>query len=157
MAIFAKYDGIDGESRDSLHQEWIDVLSVDWGMRQPATTTAIFRRRRGSVTVEDFKLVMEYDKASPKLQEKCLRGEVIPKLEIEQTATFGGMRQVYLKYELRNVMVVSVDINATGNDEAGPPTVVVTNNFEEVKVTYTQFGDSGQSSGNIEYEWDVLR
>ena len=44
---------------------------------------------------------MEYEKASPKLQEKCLMGEIIPKLEIELTSTYGGARATYLKFELK--------------------------------------------------------
>ena len=105
--------------------------------------------------MEDVTLTIEYEKASPKIQEKCLKGEIIPKLEIEQTATYGGARATYLRYELKNVMITSYQVNASGNDEAGPPTVVVGNNFEEIKVTYTEFDDTGSSCGNVEYEFAV--
>jgi type VI secretion system Hcp family effector len=100
-------------------------------------------------------LTIEYEKASPKLQEKCLQGEVIPKLEIEQTATYGGARETYLRYELKNVMITSIQVNASGNDEAGPPTVVIGNNFQRVKVTYTEFDSNGSKKGDIEYDWKV--
>ena len=52
-------------------------------------------------------------------------------------------------------MVTSCQVNASGNDEAGPPTVVVGNNFEEIKVTYTEFDDEGSSKGNVEFEYKV--
>ena len=52
-------------------------------------------------------------------------------------------------------MVTSVSVNASGNDEAGPPTIVIGNNFEEVKVTYTEYDDTGSSKGNVEYSWKV--
>ena len=64
-------------------------------------------------------------------------------------------RATYLKYELKNVMVTSCQANASGNDEAGPPTVVVGNNFEEIKVTYTEFDDAGSNKGNVETEFTV--
>ena len=35
MAVFAKYDGVDGESADANHDKWIDVLSNDWGSHKP--------------------------------------------------------------------------------------------------------------------------
>ena len=155
MAVFAKYDGIDGESQDDKHGKWIDVLSIDWGAHKPGGGATGQSRRRGAAVVEDVTLTIEYEKASPKLQEKCLKGEVIPKLEIEQTATYGGARATYLKYEMKNVMVTSFQVNASGNDEAGPPTVVVGNNFEEIKVTYTEYDDTGSSAGNVEYEFAV--
>jgi len=53
------------------------------------------------------------------------------------------------------VMVTAVQVNASGNDEAGPPTVVMQNNFEEIKVTYTEFDDEGTSKGNVETEFKV--
>lgn len=154
-AVFAKYDGIDGESKDSDHDKWIDVLSIDWGIHRPGEGATGQSRRRGAAVVEDVTLTIEYDKASPKLQEKCLRGEIIPKLEIEQTANYGGARAVYLKYELKNVMVTSISVSASGNDEAGPPTLVVGCDFEEIKVTYTEFDDKGGKKGNVEYSWKV--
>jgi type VI secretion system secreted protein Hcp len=155
MAVFAKYDGVDGESKDSNHDKWIDVLSVDWGVHKPGGGATGQTRRRGAAVVEDITLTIEYEKAAPKLLEKCLKGVIIPKLELEQTATYGGARETYLKYELKNVMVTAVQVNASGNDEAGPPTVVMQNNFEEIKVTYTEFDDEGSSKGNVETEFKV--
>jgi type VI secretion system secreted protein Hcp len=155
MAVFAKYDGIDGECKDKDHDAWIDVLSVDWGAHKPGGGTTGQSRRRGGAIVEDVTLTIEYEKAAPKVQEKCLKGEVIPKVEIHQTSTYGGARAVYLTYELTNVMVTSYQVNASGNDEAGPPTVVLGNNFEKIKVTYTEFDQKGSSKGNVEYEFDV--
>ena len=83
MAAFAKYDGVDGESDDANHGKWIDVLSIDWGAHKPGGGATGQSRRRGAAVVEDLTLTFEYEKAAPKLQEKCLKGEVIPKLEIE--------------------------------------------------------------------------
>ena len=139
-AVFAKYDGIDGESKDTNHDKWIDVLNVDWGF---ATVDG-----KKDLSVQELVLEMEYEKSSPKLQEKALMGEVIPKLEIETTADYGGSRAVYLKYELKNVQITSYSVNIPGDEI--PPTVVIGNNFEELKVTYTEFDDTGSSQGTVE-------
>ncbi len=157
MAMYAKYDGVDGESKDANHDKWIDVLSLDWGAHRPGAGSTGQSRRRGAAVVEDLVIAIEYEKASPKLLEKCLRGEVLPKLEIELTATYGGARATYLKYELKNVLVSSYQINASGNDDDGPPTVVISNNFEEIKVTYTEYDDTGSNKGNVETEYKVER
>ncbi len=155
MAAFARYDGVDGESVDAHHDRWIDVLSLDWGVHKPGGASTGQSRRRGAAVVEDMILTFEYEKACPKLLEKCLKGEVVPKLDIELTATYGGARVTYLKYELTNVVVTSYQINASGNDEDGPPVVAVASNFEEVKVTYTEFDDTGTVKGNVETEHTV--
>ena len=155
MAAYMKYDGIDGESQEANHIKWIDVLSFDWGIhrREPGQTGQ--SRSRGAAVVEDLTLTMAYEKAAPKLQEKCLEGEVIPKLEIEFTALSRRARATYLKYEFKNVMITSFQTSASGTDESGPPTVVIGNNFEEVKVTYTEFDREGKSKGNVETKFKV--
>jgi type VI secretion system secreted protein Hcp len=154
MAAFAKYDGIDGESKDANHDKWIDVLSIDWGSNKPGGGATGQSRRRGTVVVEDLRLTMEFEKSTPKLLEKMNKGEVIPKLEIEQTANYGGSRKTYIKYELKNVQVTALDYSAVGNDES-PPTITVSNNFEEYKMTYTEYDSEGSSKGNAETTWKV--
>ena len=99
-------------------------------------------------------LTMEYDKAAPKLLEKSLKSDATPKLEVELTSTYGGARAVYLRYELVNVRVSSYQVNAY--DES-PPTVVVANSFEEIKVTYTEYADDGSSQGNVEVEHNAAK
>ena len=153
MGVFAKYDGVDGESKDTNHDKWIDVLSIDWGAHKPGGGATGQSRRRGAAVVEDLTITFDYEKSSPKLLEATLEGKVIPKLEIELTANYGGARATYLKYELKNVQVVSYDVGGTA--EEGPPTVTVANNFEEVKVTYTEYDSEGNSKGNVETTWKV--
>lgn len=155
-AVFAKYDGVDGESKDTNHDKWIDVLSIDWGIHRPGGGMTGATRRRGAAVVEDLTLTIEYEKATPKLQEKCLKGEIIPKLEIEQTSTYGGARATYLKYELTNVLITSVKMRAEAGDDGETGTVVVGCIFDEIKVTYTEIDrESGRAKGNVEYSWKI--
>jgi type VI secretion system secreted protein Hcp len=154
MAIFANYDGIDGEAKDADHDKWIDVLSFDWGVHRPGSEATGQSRRRGAAVVEDFIINIEYEKASPKLLETCLKGKVIPKLEIDLTATYGGARVTYLKYEMKNVAVTSYHVSGEG-DESGPPLVVISNNFEEIKVTYSEYDDEGNKAGNVDTRYKV--
>lgn len=147
MAGFAKYDGVDGEALDVNHQGWIDVLAFDWAgtTEHPVGSS----RRRAAPDVDDFNIVLEYEKAAVKLQDGFLRGKVYPTLTVELTATYGGARATYLKYELKNVMVTSYQVNASGSEDDGPPMVAVANSFEEIKVTYTEYDPTGTSLGNV--------
>lgn len=154
MAYFAKYEGVDGESQDANHEKWIEVLSIDWGVHQPGSGATGPARRRGDVEIDDFIITFNYEKAAPKLLEKCLKGEVIPKLEVELTTTLQGASQTYLKYELSNVSITSYDVSGQA-DSGMPPTVTVANNFEEIKVTYTEYDEEGNSKGNVETEYRV--
>jgi type VI secretion system secreted protein Hcp len=38
--VYLQIDGIKGESADSAHQGWIEVISAQWGVTQPRSATA---------------------------------------------------------------------------------------------------------------------
>ena len=153
LLAFAKYDGVDGESQDANHDGWVNISGYEWGAERPGNATTGQTRRRAAAVIDDFVVTFDYEKASPKLLEKALRGEIIPKLEIELTAVFGGDRVTYLRYELTNVMVTSYQVGGTA--DGSPPTVDVSHNFEEVKVTYTEYDSEGNPLGNIETTYDA--
>lgn len=171
-AVFAKYDGVDGEATNAADERdpdgWISLLSFDWEVNKPNSGAAGQSRRRGSVVVEDMRLTMDYEKSSVKLLEKLNLGEVIPKLEIDFTREVpctpdvpgddipqpGELCEVvYLKYELKNVQVTSYQTSWDDPDEV--PSVVISNNFEEYKVTYTEYDSEGNKGGNAETTWKV--
>lgn len=153
-AAFVKFDGIDGESTDANHIGWSDLLSIAETISRPDAGVTGQSRRRGAAVFEDVVLVKEIDKTSVKLREKLARGEVIPKVEIELTATFGGARATYFKYELTNVQVTSFTMSVSGSD-GDVPVEELSLNFEEIKWIYIQFDNTGASQGNFEAEWNV--
>ena len=150
-AIYIKFQGIDGESKDDNHDRWIDVLSFDFGMSAPETGTGA-TRRRGDVIIDDISITKQIDKSTPKLQEKCAKGEVIPKLEVEVTRSIPGANATFNRYELKNVMITSIVSSSTDEER---PTDTLTLNFEEIKVTYSEFDDGGSNKGSIEWEFKV--
>lgn len=112
-AAFMKYDGIDGEARDSGHTGEIDIHS--W----------TFQADGGGAS---FELVKPVDASSPDLL-RSLEGIELPAM------AFRGAHQgtTYLKVELTNVMVTSYAVEATPGER---PTEHISLNFEEIKVTY---------------------
>lgn len=148
--IAVKYDGVDGESKYKETDKWSDVLSYSWGAHKPGGGATGATRRRGSATVEDFVIVKEIDKSTPKIQEKLFNGAVIPKVEI---AEYQGGKLVWI-YELKNVQVSSFFITGSA-DAPGQDLEQITLNFEEVKWTYTEYDQTGSKAGNVEYTWKV--
>ncbi|MFT4550993.1 MAG: type VI secretion system secreted protein Hcp [Pseudoalteromonas tetraodonis] len=141
-ASYLKFDGIDGEAQDERHEKWIDVLSVDWAIEKSSAEGATGATRR--VVVKDIVVTHELDKASPKLQEACLTGAIIPGVELELTRLFDNQSNpTYLKYELTNVRVTSIRMQADASGGDSTPKMLITLNFEEIKVTYTQLDTDG--------------
>jgi type VI secretion system secreted protein Hcp len=166
VEMYLKFDGVDGEAQDKDHRGWSDLYSFNQGMSNP-TIDGRSGRRRGDVVLEDIVVVKELDKSSPKIAESVCNGKVFPKVEIHVTESYAGAGRVtYYRYELTNVMVTSYMVVAPTNTESssgvvGPtntrdvPVEMVSLNFEEIKVTYTEYDDKGSSKGNVEYSWKV--
>ncbi len=153
-AVFIKIGDIKGESVESSHEDWSDLLSCNQGQSVPEPSGQ--SRQRASVSLGDVVCVKELDKASPKIAEAVLTGEVFPKVAIHFTASYGdaGLRLVYYAYELTNVRVTSYNIGGSGQGD-DVPIETFSLNFEEIKVTYTERDSEGKSKGNVEYTWKV--
>ena len=60
--VFAKYDGVDGESKDATHKGEIDVLSWSWGMSGDEDGS-------GSPCAKEFVFTKNIDSADPRVPE----------------------------------------------------------------------------------------
>jgi type VI secretion system secreted protein Hcp len=154
MALFIKFDGVDGECNDKDHKGWTDLLSMSWGLHKAGAGATGQTRRRGVATVEDVNVSKEFDKSSPKLAEAVLSGKVFPKVEIHNTATYGDARATFLKYELKNALVTSFNTSAAGGGDA-VPLDNFSINFEEVKQTYAEYDNKGSKKGEVQMGWKV--
>ena len=154
MALFIKFDGVDGECNDKDHKGWSDLLSMSWGLHKAGAGATGQTRRRGVATIEDVVCTKEFDKSSVKIAESVCSGKVFPKVEIHDTATYAENRATFLKYDLKNVLVTSQAVSAAGAGDA-VPTESFSLNFEEVKQTYTEYDAKGSKKGNVEMSWKV--
>ena len=160
---FLDIDGIDGESTEDDHKDWIDVLGYSWSTSQPSSgNTSGGSRTSGMADFKDFAIVKYLDKASPKLALYVAKGQHIPKLEFEIMRSDGNGR--YMKYELIDVIVTSVlhmggTEKATGGETPLPtgerPIEEVTFAYSEIKWIYTEYDEYGSPQGNVETQWDL--
>lgn len=151
-AAYIKFDGIDGESQDRDHRDWSNILSFSQGKFVPSDTAT--GRARGGVVLEDILVTKELDKSSPKLAEAVCKGTHFPTVEIHWTKAVPGGRVTYYAYELKNVQVTGYHIGGSARSDQ-TPTEELSLNFSEIKVTYTEFDETGRVKGKVEYSWKV--
>ena len=154
---FLKVEGIEGESNDSKHQKWIEILSFSHSLQQPASATvsSVGGAGSGRVTMQDFSIVKHLDSATPKLAEFCCTGKHIPSVKIE-ICRAGGDKLRYMEYKMTEVMVSSVRPggSAKGGDEV--PLEEVAFNFGKIEWSYVpQDRATGAGKGNITAGWDL--
>ena len=150
--MFLQLEGIDGESQDSVHNKWIDVLAFSESMSQSGTTHTGGGGSAGKVNVQDLSITKYLDSSSPYIRQKLAEGKTIP------TATLvvrkaGNDPLIFFKIELTNVLLSSVSTGGSGGEDR--LTENITLNFSKIKWTYTPQNPDGSSGADIPAGWDI--
>ena len=163
---FLQIDGVKGESTDSGHKDWIEILSYSHAITQPASATA---GSAGGGTIgrckhDDFVITKYVDLASPKLYELCCSGKHISKVVIELMRASGDSPVKYMAIEMDQVVIskvnpVSAPRNANSDGKASEdlPTESISFNYGIIKWTYTQQKRAdGSKGGNVTGGWSLV-
>lgn len=154
---FLKIDGVEGESTDAGHKNWIEILSFNHGMSQPASSSASTAggATAGRVNMQDFSIVKFVDKATAKLAEACCTGKHVPNIKIE-VCRAGGDKLKYMEYKLSDAIVSAVRQGGSSSGSEDIPVEEVSFNFGKIEWTYTQQKRSdGSGGGNVSAGWDL--
>lgn len=149
---FLKIDGIDGESRDAKHKNWIEVLSFSWGVSQPHSASG---QLTGHVVPEDFSFTHAVDKSSPKVMLACAKGDSINEVQVSfRKAGSGGGGIDYFKYDFFDVFFSSIRPGGQSRAvqvkiEDSVPMEEVTFNYGKVQIQYQQLDRNGKPVGDL--------
>ncbi|MCL2590680.1 MAG: type VI secretion system tube protein Hcp [Betaproteobacteria bacterium] len=153
---FIKIDGIPGESTDAGHQEWIEVLSYEHTLEQPASATAssVGGGTAERVNHKPFVFRHLYDKASPKLFDAACTGRHIKTITFELWRAAGDEKVKYLEITMEQ-SIISKIVSRGADAVGGFPSEEVSISYGKIKVNYTQQKrDGGQGGGNVAAGWD---
>jgi type VI secretion system secreted protein Hcp len=151
---FIKFDGIEGESTDSQHAGWIEILNFDLDIGQRVSSTA---STAGGATVEradfsEFNFSKLLDRATPKLTLACAAGTHFDKILIE-ICRAGQSKLKFMAYTLSNCMISSI---STSSNAGEFPIDDIAINFGRIQWCYTQQSRPGGSAiGNIATGWSL--
>jgi type VI secretion system secreted protein Hcp len=154
---YLQVDGLKGESLDSEHKDWIEILSYSHAISQPASATANSAggATGGRCKHEDFVITKYVDLASPKLYEMCSSGKHIAKVVVELMRSSGDSRVKYMAIEMDQVIIAHVAPGASSGGDL--PTEMVSFNYGIIKWTYTQQKRTdGSKGGNVTGGWSLV-
>jgi type VI secretion system secreted protein Hcp len=150
--MFIKIGALDGESKDSVHKDSIDVLAWSWGMSNSGSAHVGGGIGAGKVNVQDLSLTKYIDQTSTELMLACCNGKHFP--EAKLTVRKAGEKPLeYLVVTMTDVMVTSVSTGGSGGEDR--LTENVTLNFAKVKVDYTEQTQSGGAGAKPKMGWDI--
>jgi type VI secretion system secreted protein Hcp len=155
---FLKIDGVPGESTDSKHKEWIEVLSYSHGLHQTGggSNSSGGARSAGRTDHADFSIVKTLDKASPVLALTCSNGKHIPKVTMTLNRATGD-KQEYMKYDMEDVLVTSVRPGGSSKGGDTLPLEEVSFNYGKITWEYTETDHkTGKAGGKITKWWSTV-
>ncbi len=151
---FIKITDIEGESSDSQHMGWIEVIFYGANMSQKISSTASSAGGASAerVDFDEFTFTKLVDKASPKLALACAAGTHIDSIVVELCRA-GTEKVKFMEYIMTNCIISSITI--TGGGEFPHETIGI--NFGKITWAYTQQNRQGGAIGNIAAGWDLQR
>ncbi len=160
-AIFVKFDGIDGECRESGHEGWIQVEAFSHHLAANIDRAA--GTSSGSLTVGvaehgDIGITKILDSSSLPIMAKCCAGQSFATVQIEMMAassgTEGAPTQRFLGITLEKVAIANINYSDSAA-AAGRPMENIELNYRKIEWTYTPYDDTGASKGDITKYWDL--
>ncbi len=154
LEFFIKLDGIDGESTDSKHKNWIEVLSYSHGVEQEgATRSGGGQSTVGRAHFSDFSIVKTIDKASPKLALVCASGQHIANVKMELCQSTKD-KHPYMKYNLYDVVLSSV--RPSGNKTSDIlPLEEVSMRYAKIEWEFTPMDGAGKVGAATKANWNL--
>jgi type VI secretion system secreted protein Hcp len=154
--MFLKLDGIKGESADSKHKEWIEILSWNHSFNQPTSPV----RDSSGATVErcnhsDLSVTKYLDQATDNLLSKCWSGKVLKTGKIECFRSDGDNKPIkYLMIDMDKVVISNLSISAGGGDI---PMENLSLSYGKVKYTYIEMKEDGKAAGAKPVSHDLIK
>lgn len=154
--IAVKFGDLNGEMIEGFHKGWCQVMGYRTSLA-PAKGAAVTARlaKTGAAERPLFTLtvIKHLDKASPKLRETLIKRKTLDKVLMHLIARH-GQRQVFMKYEMNNVRVISIATDTQKEGGHFRPVEFIQLQFEDrILWSFSELDQFGKSQGNVQAEW----
>jgi type VI secretion system secreted protein Hcp len=152
MAIYMKYDGINGEVTQADHTQWMEVQSFQFGVgRGISTPTGNAANRESShASVSEVTVTKIMDSASTKIFTESVTGAGGVTVEFHFVST-GDPGLVYAQYKLEDVMISGYSLSSGGER----PSESISLNFTKVEFKMTPYNDKNEAGTPVTVNYDL--
>jgi len=143
MAIYCKYDGVDGEATHQGHEKWITVSSLQWGAGRAITLTPGSTQSRESSmpSVSEVTITKDLDPASVKLFSYCCGLDAKGKTVKFEFVRSGSPGDTYLVITLTDAMVSGYSMSSGGDK----PQESISLNYTKLEKKYIPSGEANDA------------
>ncbi len=152
MAIYLKYEGIEGEATHDTHKKWIDVSSLQFGVGRGISTPAgaSTNREASEPSISEVVVTKTLDGASPKLFTESVTGTTGKKVEIHLVST-GNPGNTYVEYTLTNALISGYSVSSGGDR----PTESLSINFTKIEFKFIPYDDKNKGGTPVTVNYDL--
>jgi type VI secretion system secreted protein Hcp len=152
MAIYLKYDGIDGEATHDSHKKWIDVHSLSFGIGRAISTPSgsAANREASEPSVSEVVITKLMDSASPKLMVESATGAAGKTVKIDLVST-GSPGNTYVTYTLTNALISSYSVSSGGDR----PSESLSISFTKIEYKFTPYDDKNKAGTPVTVSYDL--
>jgi len=150
--FFIKIAGIDGESKDSKHIGWIDVLSFGYGVSQSASSFTGGGVGVGKASFSALSFNHYVDKATPNLMQYCAAGKHIDTIEVS-CCKVGDGSQEYMHITLTGCIITHAGPSGSTNDARVTEDIAIS--YSKIKVEVKEQNADGSMGAAVTGTWDV--
>ncbi|NYZ17600.1 type VI secretion system tube protein Hcp [Azospirillum sp. RWY-5-1] len=152
MAIYVKYEGIDGEATHQEHKKWLDVGSLQWGVGRaistPSGSTA--NREASEPSVSEVTITKLMDSSSPKFFTEACTGAIGKTVKIDLVTT-GSPGTTYATYTLTNALVSAYSMSSGGDR----PSESISISFTKLEFKFTPYDDKNKAGTPTTVSYDI--
>ncbi len=155
---YLKIEGINGESTDSNHPQWVEIVSFRHDVSQPAgsATSRVGGRTGARVNIADFTISKVLDISTPLLHRYCCDGTHVGTVMIELCEA-GGEAHMYMRWTLTDAIISSVKPSGVANEEVfARPIEEVSFNFGTIQWEYVPMTHAGKPGSGIIHGWSLV-
>ena len=153
MALFMKINGMKGNVTSQGYESWIELLSINNGVkRQISTRVGRTADREGTTpSFQEVEITKNIDASTPQLYQAACVDQAIPEVEIHACST-GKELSPYAKYKFSNV-IISRYYETIHNEKY--PVEMLKLNFTKVQKTYISRDSSNKSQSPTTFGFDL--
>lgn len=150
--FYIKLEGINGESKDSKHKDWIDVLTFSYGVSQSSSMFSGGGGGVGKASFDSLTFSHYVDRATPNLFKYCAAGKHIPKVEVSACKAGDGSQE-YMRVILNDVLVTHA--GPTGSTEDSRVRETVSLSYAKIEIQVKEQNADGSMKSNVIGTWNV--
>jgi type VI secretion system secreted protein Hcp len=151
--IYLKLDGLDGESMDQDHKDWIEIDSFSWGVDNPSSFAIGQGGQATQAHISAMNFQKRCDKSSVAMFKACTTGKHIGSGTVSCLKLDGDSRIEYMKIDLTDIMVSNFQWSGSGGEFLIHEQVSLV--FAEFKEAYKLQQDAGSAGGATEFGYSV--